>query len=404
MSELFYPEETSTGYFLTEIARGMSSTMDVKVICGKPTYSEHGMAAPRKERWNGMDIYRLPATSFKKDRLFLRAINMFTLTVSAIFYLFVNWKKNDRLLLVTNPPSLIPIVALIGKIKGARPYLLVHDVYPDILAATGFLKKEAFVYRCMDYVMTRSFRTFEKVVVLGRDMQYLIAAKTRIPESEIPIIPNWADCSEILPVPDGSNAFAAGHGLADHTIIQFSGNIGRTHDIESVLQAAKALKEMSNIKFLFAGYGGKAAWLAREIDRSELGNIKFIARQPRESLGPMLSSSRAIVISFNDQMLGLSVPSRMYNVLSAATPIIAMADPGSELALMVSENNAGWVIAPHDAAALTELILWLSTPEGKADAAERGAAGRRAVCTDYTLQQVLDKYSTLFSIDTDGKR
>ena len=139
VSELYYPEQTSTGYFLTHIAEGLAETMDVWVVCGQPTYSEHGMRAPAREERNGVRIHRVPATHFGKDRLALRAINVLTLSLSAAWFALTHFRRGDRLLIVTNPPTLPPLLGLIARWKRMDAHLLVHDVYPEVLAATGFL-------------------------------------------------------------------------------------------------------------------------------------------------------------------------------------------------------------------------------------------------------------------------
>ena len=45
VTELYYPEETSTGYYLTRIAEGLADVADVKVLCGQPNYSARGTRA-----------------------------------------------------------------------------------------------------------------------------------------------------------------------------------------------------------------------------------------------------------------------------------------------------------------------------------------------------------------------
>jgi glycosyltransferase involved in cell wall biosynthesis len=397
ISELFYPEQTSTGYFLTEIAKGLVNDMDVHVVCGQPTYSEHGIKAKRREGWYGMSIFRLPATSFVKDRLILRAINTITLTIAVLIYTLLYVRRNDKILLVTNPPTFTPVVALIGKIRGAQLFLLVHDVYPEILDAVGILRSQSVVYRLLNKLMGTAFRAFEKIIVLGHDMQTLICQKTGYSEDRVVIITNWADHDEISPVLDDQNMFASANGLHAKTVIQFSGNIGLTHDIESVLSTAFETQGRHDIQYVVVGYGGKARIVQKQLSESKATNILFLNRQPRELLSAMLSSATAVVIPFNSQMRGLSVPSRMYNVLSAGTPIIAMADSASELARMVSRNDAGWVIEPHDSDALTKLILRISTPEGLRDARRRGQNGRRAVFAQYTRFHVLQSYRNLLS-------
>jgi len=388
VSELYYPEQTSTGYFLTRIAEGLADDYDVHVICGRPTYSERGVAVARRETRNGTTIHRMRATHFDKDRLALRAVNAITLSLAAMFFALFRFRRGDRLLIVTNPPTLPPIIGRIARLRGVRSLLLVHDVYPDILAATGLVSRGGGFYRLLSRFFSSTYRLYDGIVVLGRDMRDLIAGKFEGAAERIVIIPNWGDADEIHPMIRAENPFAIAHGLVDKTVIQFSGNIGRTHDIELILEAAKRLRDRLDLVFLFVGYGGKTALIEEARRDGGLPNVRFLPRQPREMLGPMLSCSDATIIAFNQEMLGLSVPSRMYNVMAAGAPIIAVADPKSELSLTIREYEAGWCIPTGDADALTALIAGIDD-----DAAKRGRNGRMAVQAHFTLTQVLDLFS-----------
>ncbi|MDT8759719.1 glycosyltransferase family 4 protein [Sphingomonas psychrotolerans] len=394
VSELYYPEQTSTGYFLTHIAEGLAETMDVWVVCGQPTYSEHGMRAPAREERNGVRIHRVPATHFGKDRLALRAINVLTLSLSAAWFALTHFRRGDRLLIVTNPPTLPPLLGLIARWKRMDAHLLVHDVYPEVLAATGFLRVDSTGYRLLKRFFSATYRLYRSVIVLGRDMADVVRDKIAAGQ-RITIIPNWGDVDEVQPIARAANPFLSANAIDAPCVIQFSGNIGRTHDVETVLAAARRLRDRADILFVFAGYGGKTGVISDAIAAGELPNVRLLPRQPRELLGPMLASATATIISFVDAMRGLSVPSRMYNVLSAGTPIIAIAEADSELAMVVGEERAGWVLAPGDVDALVRLIEELARPEGAAEAAARGANGRAGVVARYTLASVLDRFSQL---------
>ncbi|MBF01652.1 MAG: hypothetical protein CMP77_16945 [Flavobacterium sp.] len=396
ISELFYPEQTSTGYFLSEIARGLASDHDVQVICAQPTYSERGIKAPSREDWDGVKINRMWGSRFDKDRLLLRLVNVVTFTMTCMLFALSHIRRGDRVLVVTNPPTLFPFVGLVARIKRAQTMLLVHDVYPDVLSVTGHMRKESFAYRLMDKFMRWACRQFDRIIVLGRDMQALLYTKSGFPLEQIPIIPNWGDTELVKPVDRPQNAFAADHGMGDAFTVQFSGNIGRTHDVETLLSAAKSTADRPDIQYWFIGYGGKAAELQGR-DAQELANVFVLPRQPREVLGEMLASADVLVIAFVPGMKGLSVPSRMYNVMAAGTAIIAMTEPGSELAQVVEETGCGWVIPPYDDAALKELILSLATPEGRVERAEKGVAARRAACERYRLDNVLDAYRNVLA-------
>lgn len=395
VSELYYPEQTSTGYFLTEIAEGLADVFDVQVICGKPSYSERGIAVVRTEERHGTVIHRMRATHFNKDRLVLRAVNALTLAVAASVFALMRLRRGDRMLIVTNPPTLPPILALIARLRGVRSYLLVHDVYPEVLAATGMMKPSGTAWRIAGAFFNRTLGWFDRIVVLGRDMQSLIDRKVAAGHGRAAttIIPNWGDVDEIRPIARAGNPFAIEHGLVDRFVIQFSGNIGRTHDVELLLDVARRVEDLPHVVFLFVGYGGQAGTVAARGG----ANLRYLPRQPRERLNAMLACSDATVIAFKPAMNGVSVPSRMYNVMAAGVPIVAIADADAELSRTVVENDAGWQLAAGDADGLEALIRRLAGPDGRAEAAARGLNARRALEPRYTLPRIVAQYRTLLS-------
>ncbi len=82
VSELYYPEETSTGHYMTKIAEGLGKEFSVHVLCAQPSYSRHGIRAPVREFYNGVDIIRCPSTTLNKDHLFFKLINLMTISIS----------------------------------------------------------------------------------------------------------------------------------------------------------------------------------------------------------------------------------------------------------------------------------------------------------------------------------
>lgn len=400
VSELYYPEQTSTGYFLTAIAEGLAASMSIDVVSSQPTYSEHGIRAPAYEDRHGVRIHRVRATHFNKDRLLLRAVNALTLTLSVGWFALVRFRRADQLLIVTNPPTLPPLLAMIARFKQMNAHLLVHDVYPEVLAATGMLHAQSITYRLLLRMFSATFRAYDSIIVLGRDMAELVQHKIGDVNRPITIIPNWGDADEITPIPRDTNPFLLVNNIQARCIIQFSGNIGRTHDIDTILAAAHNLRNRHDIAFLFVGYGGKSSTVSNAIASGELPNVRFLPRQPRDMLGPMLASATATIISFVDEMKGLSVPSRMYNVMAAGTPIIAIADPDSELSLTVREEQSGWILAPGDIDGLTALVATLADTQGEDDAANRGLNGRNAVLTHYTFASTLSRFRRLLTATT----
>jgi colanic acid biosynthesis glycosyl transferase WcaI len=398
LSELYYPEQTSTGYFLTKIAEGLVADFDVQAICGQPSYSERGIKAPSFERHNDVDIHRMKATHFDKDKLLFRLINAVTMTLATGWFLLRQLRAGDQLLVVTNPPTLPPIAVAIAQIKGCRSLLLVHDVFPESLAATKMLSRSSILFRLISAGMRATYRAFDRVIVLGRDMRQLVQDIYDVAPERTAIIPNWGDSDEVVPIDRASNAFAIQYNLVDKVVIQFSGNIGRTHDIGSLIHVAGKLRHLDRLVFLFVGYGGKTPLIEHAISQDKLTNIVFAPRQPRKMLSAMLACADATVIAFEEDMLGISVPSRMYNVMSAATPIIAMADPQSELSLCVAESDSGWVIPAGDREELKTIIEDIAAGPVSADIRKKGLNGRDTIKTYYSFSVILEKYKAILKV------
>lgn len=394
VSELYHPETTSTGYFLTGIAEGLAASHDVRVLCSRPTYSERGQRVPWRERHKGVVIRRVRSSTFAKDSLPGRMINMLSFSVLAAAVALRNLRGNDALLVVTNPPLATLLLGLAARWKRAQSILLVHDVYPEVLHATGHLRPEGRLSRWVQQVMRWVFRNYDDVVVLGRDMADLIARKIGA-DRRIIIIPNWGDPDEVSPMPRSANPFALEYGLVNKTVVQFSGNLGRTHDVETVLAAARRLGDRDTLRFLFVGYGGKAGLITDA--SATLPNVLFAPRQPRAALGAMLSCSDATLIAFTDNMLGVSVPSRMYNVMAAGAPLVALADPESELAHVVTEEECGWQLPTGDVDGLCALLSFIDSPAGRAEARRRGGNGRSALLRRYTPDVVVAQFAALLA-------
>lgn len=394
VSELYYPETTSTGYFVTGIAEGLAGNFDVRALCSKPTYSEHGQQVARRETHAGVDIRRMRSTSFPKDWLPGRLLNMLTFSIAVAVTALLRFRRGDAVLAVTNPPLATFLLGLVIRLKQSRGILLVHDVYPEVLHATGYVRPGGTASNAIQRAMRWVFRSYGDIVVLGRDMDELIRNKVG-DDRRIMIIPNWGDPEEVQPMARPANPFALAYDLVDRTVVQFSGNLGRTHDIETVLEAARRLQDRPGLRFLFVGYGGKTGLISEAGEH--LPNVIYAPRQPREMLGPMLSCSDATLIAFTDNMLGVSVPSRMYNVMAAAAPIVALADERSELAQVIREEGCGWQLRAGDVDGLCALVEFIDSDAGRAEARRRGEAGRQAMMRHYTAEVVIGRFAALLA-------
>lgn len=399
VSELYYPEETSTGYYITKIAEGLADDFEVHVLCGQPTYSARGVRAPRTEVHKGVAIERCVGTTLDKNVLLFRLINIITLSLSTFFRAVAQFKRGDRVMVVTTPPSLPFIVAAACRLRGAKFLLLIHDNYPEILIAVKKAEPGSSLVRLMNWMNRRLYKGASRIIVVGRDMLHLVAGKMDGDASRIVTIPNWAELEQVDPRPRVQNALLAELKLSDKFVLLYAGNMGYPNDLESIMWCARELLPREEFHFLFIGAGVKKKWLEATIKKDGLSNVTILPPRPRSDQTNFLNACDIAVISFVDQMLGVSMPSRTYNTLAAGKPIIGIADADSELAMVIREEEAGWVVPPGEAEKLLDTII--EAEASKSELALMGARAREAAERKYSLTQAVKDYLAVFK-DSDG--
>ena len=104
ITELYYPEQNATGHFLTGIAEGLAVKDVVHVICAQPCYNQRGIKAPKLEERNCVTILRCWSTTCDPRKIWGRLLNFATTSLSIGWRALFSIKRDDRVLVVTNPP------------------------------------------------------------------------------------------------------------------------------------------------------------------------------------------------------------------------------------------------------------------------------------------------------------
>ncbi len=392
ISELYYPEETSTGYYLTRIAEGLTDDFDVKVLCGQPNYSARGTRAPKTEIHKNVEIFRAFGTTLDKNIIPFRVINMLTLSLSIFFKAIIKFKRGDKIVVVTNPPSMPFIVAFAALFRGASYVLLIHDNYPEILFAVEKMKENSVSANVLNFFNRWLYKYASKIIVVGRDMKKLVAKKTFGLDIPIDTIPNWAELETVEPTPRKENKLLAELGLQEKFVFLYAGNMGHPNDLESIVRCAEQLLAEKHFHFIFLGAGVKKNWLEREVANKKLENITILAPKPRSEQTEFLNACDVALVSLVKKMCGVSMPSRTYNILAVGKPILALTEDDSELAQVVSEDNIGWNVPSCEPENLLEVIHEIYKNREKID--EMGIRARKSALEKYALETAVEKYRT----------
>ena len=98
LNQYYWPGPEATAQLLTELCEGLAGTYAVTVVAG----TTRG-AGPGRQTRNGVEIVRVPSTSFSRSRLAARAANYLTYVVLAALR-GLTARRPDIVLCQTDPP------------------------------------------------------------------------------------------------------------------------------------------------------------------------------------------------------------------------------------------------------------------------------------------------------------
>lgn len=317
VTELFYPEETSTAFILTKIANALSDKFDVNVICGPESYGRAALEdnPSTKLSLDGrIKIHRVSNCNLNKDKIFTRLLRFLIIGFKLSFSLWKNAKKQDRVFIVTNPAPLLISVALIKRIKKFPLYILVHDVFPENTIPAGVISSDkTFGYKLLRKCFNWAYKSADCLIVLGRDMRQIMKSKLGKNQNntKIEIIENWAenDIAQLNPMNKSKNI-----------VIQYAGNIGRVQGLKSFIQQyAEAMNPIVSLELW--GDGAMRKELEEYAKENDVQNIFWGGKYSRSQQNEIFGRCDISLVTLSDGMFGLGVPSKSYNIMAASKPM-----------------------------------------------------------------------------------
>jgi colanic acid biosynthesis glycosyl transferase WcaI len=346
----FYPPDTSTtAAYLGNIADTLAIDNQVVVISATPN-SDSRSADHR----SNPAVIEIRNWNPRKSSLVQRAVAACVLAARMFFSVLRRARSGDVVFCVTSPFTLPYTVFLAAKLRGAATLLLIYDLYPDALEAAGLIESKSPAARLIRFANTLLFRRLCAIVVIGRDVPPLILKYQGVQPGKLHVIPNWP----LIPIGyreiDPSNRFRAPN--ASKFIVGLSGNLGFTHSPATVFEAARLLQSENDIHFVLSGWGVGWKELNDLFARKRLTNVTILSPVSEDELIEFLSAADLWVIPYRRNIAGVSIPSRLYNLLAVGRPVVAASETNSEGALVLVEEAIGWVVPPEDPVELARVI------------------------------------------------
>ena len=399
--QVFYPDNQSTSQLFTDLLKGIDKNkVKTTVVSGFPSMP-NGIILKKKETIGAVEIRRSGLAIDYKKNLILRGFHYFCYLAGSTLEL---WKLRKCSLIfgVTNPPFTPVWLWILSKIFLKRYQIMLLDIYPDGLVGVGKLKNGGLITRLWRFANRKAFQSSERVIVLGRDMRELVESVYGVPRNRIDYVPHWSVFQPPESTPAENTQMIKKLKLETKFIIQYSGNMGLWHDIDSIVQVADELKDHKDIHFLMIGDGMRQSRARQTAVRLGLGNMTWLPFQPKDSLSDSLSCCHLAMISQRDGLKGVAVPCKLYGILASGRGVLAMVPAGSEVDLVVREEVCGRTVSPGDISGIVSAILELKG--NRSLVASMGENAFRAYRQKYTLDSAINTFHRIWSKEGDKKR
>lgn len=326
---------------LNEFAKNYN---DISVITGSIRVQD----IPLSEKVNVKKIIR-----YNKKSLFSKIITWLIATIQIYFLLLFKY-RNHELFFISIPP----FAYLLTSILKNKYSLLIWDVYPDTLKSYN-ISENNLLYRFWQRLNKKIFPNAHRLYTIGNRMADLISKY--VEKNKIIIVPLWTGLTKIKPIPKKENNFAIEHSVENKFVVQYSGNIGYTHNLEVLIEVAKELKSETQIEFLIIGRGKRLQDIKDLIKNYKLQNCTVLPFQPDEVLPYSLACADLGVVVLDEKTSQVSIPSKTYNLMAVGVPMLCIASVDSELGDYIERYDNGRIFSSNQIEEIRKYILSLSS-------------------------------------------
>lgn len=347
----------------------------VTVVASRRGYDDPRARFARREVWNGVEVIRIACTGSGKGARWRRAVD-FVSFLGACALRVSRLPRYDLVIAMTSPPLLSALGAAVVKIRGGTLICWVLDLHPDEAIAAGGLKPESFTERLARKLATFSFRAARWCIVNDRFMAERLETYG-VPCENVAVIPPWLHADGVRYDLTGREQYRHEHGLDGRFVVMYAGNYGPCHPLETLLEAARRMKDDPNVVFCVIGEGSEFTRIRAWAAGHRVSNILCLPTVPLSRLAASLSAGDLHAVVMGDAWVGIVHPVAVYNAVALGIPVLYIGPGRSHVVDLAPESD--WMMhASHgDVDRVVEHIRRTAAMPSAAPVAAELAVARR---------------------------
>ena len=348
ISQVYFPDTAATSQSLTDLLEALAQKGHrVSVFTSRRKYEEPEVTFPKNNHHKGVSIYRIKNTGFGKKSKLSRLIDFLTFNFLISFkLLFITRSRYNLIIGMTSPPLLSFIGLKIARIKKIKFIYWTMDLQPELSIAAGYFNSESKVAKALQKRGDYIFRYADRIITLDKYMHDHIARRLGYNRDGIDIISIWPVMKEVYNGARAENPFRIENDFGNKIIVMYSGNHSVMHPLDTLLEAALALREDKRFLFVHIGGGVKLDDVKNYKQNHSLNNILILPYQPREKIHLSLGSADIQVVILGDNCVGYTHPNKIYGAMFIGKPILYIGPEKSHITDIL-ENCEGNISVRH---------------------------------------------------------
>lgn len=396
----FHPELSADTRLNLDLAHSLAeSGFEVTVIVPFPTrgvpdiIQQEYIEKKEEQLSNNLRIIRIGNPSTYQQSIVSRGFSL----LKKSWQMFTTAKSidTDLYLIISTPPFLGYAAALLSKNKPVIYKL--EDIFPDSLKYTMNLKESHPAVLLLRKLEKWVYKKVSSIVVVSHDMKRTII-EHGAPAAKISTIYDWIDENACCPVSKDDNYLFDKFNLPrDKFYVCYAGNIGHLQNIHTLVKASELLEEQCpEIKFVVIGDGAWKKEMLSILEASPHNNFFHFPMQPTDQIAYVYSLGDIGIVSLKPDITKYALPSKTWDILSAGRPAICEIDLYSSLCSIIENNQCGYSVAPNDAQALADKIIYLYKHQDECQQA--GSNGRNYILDNITRKAAAERYCKLITV------
>lgn len=266
---------------------------------------------------------------------------------TVIFFLIYFRHRKSDLLLSSNPPLNLLLPLLMPR---RRFFFYALDLYPEALHKTGIVSPNNIIVKAWGRLNAKAYKNCSHIWALTPSMQALITDTYDVPASHASA---WS-CSLST---EADFSILLDHGLVDSWIVLYSGNLGKEHELNILLDSAAELLSLQGLTFVIAGEGWQKQSLLKRVSADGLSNVQLLPKLCANKYMGLLKSAKLAVVSQSLRTSDICIPSKTFNILAAGVPVLGIGAPSSDFGKMINDLQSGHVFSPKDKKEMISFLL-----------------------------------------------